>query len=516
MSTSVRVAVIAVVFVAGLIGWSVGGYLGAAVGLAIALVLAVIPWRGQPLWSWLQLYLRRNQTISLNEPVTVANDRAGGGVRYQDGVAVVAVQVLGRPHTPTVFTGAASTYTTNTLDIAGLHAVLRQSLGLTIDSMSVVTFGFRRRATGDFAPVYDTMIGPPPYAGQRETWLIVRLSSVANADALRWRPTAGTAAIAVAQRISAALRVQGVRARVATSTDMVELERRLGASALEMPRQTWRSVRSDSGWLTTYWYRNADLTPEVLAQAWSMRVDGVIQNVTLFPDRTALATVTVRTAQPPTASPAVILRTLAGEQAPALATNLCGPLPRLRGIRGGPTPAALKVPIGPSGVLLGKVGAGDRLMLPLTDAGEFSRVHISADDSLIKRLAVRMSAAGERITVHTNDISRWASIRIPDIVVTDRRRPATGTTVSMIDGSLTPTPRPNTLISVDGPGRPHRGHTDVLINQIGPALVEVTTADQAYTVEVELFRVENRYVSSESMSMMSSTRSQMRDDLADR
>lgn len=511
-----RLAVIAVVFFTGMTGWSVSGYLGAAIGSAIAVVLAVIPWRGQPLWSWLQLYLRRNRTIVLSDPVTVANDRAGGGVRHQDGVAVVAVQVLGRPHTPTVFTGAASTYTANTLDIAGLHAVLHQSLGLTIDSMSVVTSGFRRRATGDFAPVYDTMIGPPPYAGQRETWLIVRLASFRNADALRWRPTAGTAAIAAAQRICAALRVQGVRARVATSTDMVELERRLGGSALEPGRQTWRSVRSDSGWLTTYWYRNTDVTAEVLAQAWSMQVDGVTQNVTLFPDQTMQAMVTVRTAQPPTASPAVILRTLAGEQAPALAATLCGPLPQLRGIRRGPTPATLTVPVGPSGVLLGKVGAGDRLMLPLNDPGEFSRVHIAADDSLVKRLAVRMSAAGERITVHTNDISRWASIRMPDIVVTDRRRPAAGTTVSMIDGSLTPTPRPSTLVSVGSPGRPHRGHVDVLIDQIGPALVEVTTADQVHTVEVELFRAENRYVSSESMNMMSSPRSQMRDDFADR
>ena len=85
-----------------LIGGAVGGYLGAAVGLALGLLLGVVPWRGHPSWVWADLYFRRNRTVALAEPVTVASDRAGGGVRYQDGTAVVAVQVLGKIHTPTV------------------------------------------------------------------------------------------------------------------------------------------------------------------------------------------------------------------------------------------------------------------------------------------------------------------------------------------------------------------------------------------------------------------------------
>ncbi|EUA43694.1 hypothetical protein I552_8441 [Mycobacterium xenopi 3993] len=36
-----------------------------------------------------------------------------------------------------------------------------------------------------------------------------------------------------------------------------------------------------------------------------------------------------------------------------------------------------------------------------------------------------------------------------------------------------------------------------MITQIGPASVEVQAAGQRHTVEVELFRAENRYVSSE-------------------
>ena len=66
--------------------------------------------------------------------------------------------------------------------------------------------------------------------GQRETWLIVRITALPNAGALQWRTSVGTATLAAAQRIAAALRQNGIRAKVATATDIVELERRLGNS----------------------------------------------------------------------------------------------------------------------------------------------------------------------------------------------------------------------------------------------------------------------------------------------
>jgi type VII secretion protein EccE len=508
MTAATKLSIIVGVFGSGLIGWTVGGYFGAAAGLVIGIAVGVVPLRGHPLWSWLALWWRRSRRIEWNEPLTVANDRAGGGVRYQDGVAVAAVQLLGKPHTPTLFTGSTSTYTENALNITDLLPLLHQSLGLRIDSLSVVTAGARRRSTGDYPRVYDTLIGTPPYAGKRETWLIVRTSAIDNAEALRWRTSVGTATLAAAQRISALMRQQGIRSKVATATDIVEMERRLGRSALDASNRRWRSVRSDSGWLTTYWYQPGDITADKLAQAWSARADGIIQNITLFgPDTataTVTATVTVRSAQPPTAPLSMMLRTLPGEQAQAVAANLCGPMPSLRSIRRGAPDSPLVIPIGPSGVLLGKVAGGNRMMLPLDDAGEFSRVHIAAEDALAKRIVVRMAGAGERITVHTRNMQRWAGVRMPDVAVRDQPKPVSGTTVSVVDGTLTPAPRPNTLVSVGEPGAPYRGTANVLITQIGPAMVEVTAAGHVHTVEVELFRAENRYVSSEPAFLRSS------------
>ncbi|HEX7322670.1 MAG TPA: type VII secretion protein EccE [Mycobacterium sp.] len=505
-----RLTVLGGVLAVGLLGWSVAGYPGAAAGLILGLAGGAIRWRHRQLWSWLALWVRRRQPIVLGEPVTVTNDRSGGGVRYQDGIVTVAVQLLGKPHLPTLFTGSASAETENAADVVGLLPLLRQSMGLVVSSLSLVSAGSRRRSTGDYARVYDTLIGTPPYAGQRETWLIARIPVLANADALRWRSSMGTAALAAAQRISAALRQQGIRARVATATDIVEMERRLAGPGLDPRNRRWRSVRGETGWLTTYGYRPADISADKLAQAWSMQVDGIVQNVTLFPERTAggrrvgtaggmaVATVTVRTAQPPSAPPGVLLQPLPGEQALGLAANLCCPLPDLRGVSAGALPETLTVPIGPSGVLLGKVGAGNRLMLPLDDPGEFSRVHVAAEDYLAKRLVVRLAGSGERVTVHTRDPQRWASVRMPDVVVTGSARPAPGTTVSVVDGTCAPAPRPGTVISVGAPRTAQPRAVDVLITQTGPAALEVTTRTQVHAVEMELFRAENRYVSSEA------------------
>ncbi len=493
-----RIAVIAAVFIAALLGWALGGHLGAAVGLALGLLSGVVPWGRQPLWAWLDLYLRRHRRLELAEPVTVANDRAGGGIRYQDGIAVAAIQILGRPNLPTVFTGSSGVQTENTVDIAGLLPAMRQSLGLNLDSISVVSSGARRRSTGDYPRVYDTLIGTPAYAGQRETWLILRIRALDNGDALQIRTTVGASTLAAAQRIAMLLRRSGIRAKVATATDIHELERRLGVNVLEPHNRRWNSVRSDAGWQTTYAYRPADISTETLAQAWALRADGIVQNLTLFGDGAATATVTVRTPQPLTAPPAVVLQPLPGEQAQAAAANLCGPRPRLRGLARGPLPRSLIVPVGPSGVLLGKTPEGNRLALPLSDPAEQCRVHIAAEDAIAKRIIIRTAGAGERVTVHTNDLQRWSTVRMPNIAVIEHPRPVAATTVSVVDGTVPPAPRPHTVISVGPPGSAVQPDADVVISQTGPQSVEVTAGGHTYEVDVEFFRAENLYVSKES------------------
>ena len=494
-SEATRLTVSAGVFICTLAGWGVGGYVGAAIGLAFGIALLVVPWRRHPVWSWAALYASRNRPIPLSKPATVTNDRCGGGVRYQGGVAIAAVQILGKAHRSTLLAGSTSIHTDNTLDIGGLLPLLRQSLGLTINSLSVICAGARRRNSGDYPRVYDTLVGPSPYAGQRETWLVLRMNMTDNGDGLQWRSTAGTAALAAAQRIAASLRTTGLRARVASAGDIVELDRRLGSSSLEPLNRRWKTLRGDSGWMTTYVYRSCDITAESLSQAWTFRVDGVVQNITLFPEGTVRASVTLRTAQPPTSSPSTTLQTLPGEQAHALANNMCGPARPLRGQACAPLQYPLRIEIGPSGVLLGKIATGERVMIPLADPGDVSRVHIAADDSITKRLIIRTAATGERITLHTSDLLRWDSVRMPHVLVTDQPRPGPGTTVSVVDGSIAPSPRPATVISIKSAQFAEPAAADVAITQTGLATVDVTTVGGSSSVEVELFRAENRYIS---------------------
>lgn len=493
MRQDVTLAVVIGVLACVLTGYAAAGGPGGAVGLLLGAVLLVVQWWRLPLWSWLALYLTRRRAIELSEPISAANDRRAAGVRYQGGVAVTAIQVLGKSFKPAFLSGSATTETDNVLEITSLFAGMQQSLGLKVESISVISAGARHHAVGDFPAIYGTLVGTPPYAGSRETWLVVRIRAADNAEALRWRHSAGTAAVAATQRIAACLDSGGIRARLATATEITALDRRLGSTSLTTTHRGWRSVKDSDGWLTTYAYRPGDITTEVLAQAWTLKADGIIQNVTLFPDRTASASVTVRTPQPATAPPRVCLDSLPGRQALAVANNLAGPRTPIRGQRRAALAGEVEVPIGPSGVLLGRIADGSRIALPLVDPRDSGRLQLDADDSITKRLLIRAAAAGERITVHSTNPARWESLRMPNLLVTTSPRPAAGTTISVQDGSVTPSPQPGSVISV-GAGRfSDTSDGQIAIEQTGPAAIRLSTPDHDYDIEVDLFRVENRY-----------------------
>lgn len=493
------------VAVIGMAGWIIGQLssswrfaplTGAVVGVALTLVVLAVPIARQSLWSWVTLRVRRLRTIAWPDPFPVAANRAGGGVRVVDGVAVVAVQVLGKSHEPSLITGSSRVQTANVLDIEALLPLVNHPLGLKLDSISAVSLGSRRGRASDYATTYDSIIGTASYAGKRETWLVVRMAILPNTSGLQWRTTVGSAAVAVAQRIVASLRGSGLQARVATGADMTELDKRLGADALTAENQRWRQLRATEGWLTTFAYPPEAIRTDVLAAAWTMQdIDEMIQNVTIYGDGTCTALVTVRTRQPLPAPPSVVLRPLNGQQGPALAAAMCGPRLRLRSVPHRDVPRHLSVEIGPSGVLVGKLPNGDKLLMPLDN-----RVWLSGDDSVIKRIIIRLGATGERISVHSKDSVRWDSVRMPDLLVVNEARPAPRSTVSVIDGVGSPSPRPATVISVNPPGTkaPDSGF-DVAIEQLDDRWVRVTSGGREWTVEVEKFTAENRFCRVESV-----------------
>lgn len=457
--------------------WGAGGpAVGAGVAAATALGVAV-PVAGHTAAGWAGVYWRhRFASYPVQAPATVSNDRTGGGVRYQDGTVITAIQVLGRYLSPTLLTGATA-HTDNVLRVGDIAALMNQFLDLTISSLSVVTLGTRVRVGGDYAPVLHSFIGPAPYAGQREQWLIVRIDTrAANVDAVSMRSSAGVAALAATQRIANALRAQGIRARIATPTDMTNLESRLGGRhVLERHNRRWRAVRSEVGWLTSFYYPPEHINTTDLVGIWSRREDLVIQNVTLYPDGRCTATATIGDPQITALPPSVALAPLPGEQAAAVAA--ARPLPPVHvggaaAVAAGP-PDDLELPIRDSGVLLGQLDDGRRLALPFTDPDVSPlRIRIRADDTLTKRLIMRAAGAGERVTIHSERRDRWQAMTMPGIIVTSDSKPVAGTTISVTDSDRMPSPSPATVICLTGERAAH-----MVIEQIGPARLAVKIAE---------------------------------------
>lgn len=78
-----RVAGVWTVFVLASAGWALGGQLGAVMAVVVGVALVFVQWWGQPAWSWAVLGLRGRRPVKWNDPITLANNRSGGGVRVQ-------------------------------------------------------------------------------------------------------------------------------------------------------------------------------------------------------------------------------------------------------------------------------------------------------------------------------------------------------------------------------------------------------------------------------------------------
>lgn len=512
ISSELAFGLMGIVFVV----WVLGGLYAALIALGLLAVFALARIAGRSPWQWLQLWWdnrRRRWTIEPAEQVV--NDRRFGGVRYQDGVAIAAVRVLGKYLPPTYLTGAATSETGNVLKTSDVMALFEQPLDITINSISVITTGARIRANGDYARVYDTFIGTPPYAGQREMWLIARINTdKRNVQGLTLRSTVNVATLAAAQRIVNTLRTKGIRAEVATGTDMGDLDGKLGgANALEPQNRQWAAVRGDSGWLTSFFYPPEHITDENLDVAWSRRYDSVTQNVTMYPDGRCTATLTVQSPQVVMLPPSVVLENLPGEQAHAVAANRALPGELVGGARAiAQGPPDLSLPIRESGVYLGPLADGRRLVLPFTDPGAALQIHVEAEEALYKRLILRAAASGERVTVHTRDPEHWRAMAMPGIIITDDVRPAAGTTISVTDPTLKVSPPPATVVTLAGDGV----GAHLVLNQVGITELLITVLDPAYDpaadgrpeeerrpppplnewrVPIQLFDAENLYMS---------------------
>ncbi len=523
----VEVAVLAAILVFRPERWS--WWPTVAVGVvAVALLMITVYRRNAVRWivDRVRWRRRRRRTDSPAAAVDIPHGPSLYGVRVPDrfdGEAITMVEVTGQAYSPTLLTGSATALTPNRLPLDALTELLDQPGGIRLSGIDVVSSGLRvRRGTG-YPPLYSTLLADRPAAGQRRTFLVVRLDIADSVTGLAYRSTIGAAAAAATERIVNALLQRGVRAKPLTAKDLDAALIDLGASLAVVPAEaepdnapvgpriptpvapteSWKSIEGHPGYLTSYYFSPEDVTTNTLNQMWALRSDAVVQTVSLTKKRGPTegrawvsALVRVNDPQAPTRPPTLYLNPLPGHQGPAAARS--APLPRrFDAMPARPLDASpLELPVGSSGVLVGTTQRGDLLLLSLTDPDQATRIALHTGMPYACQLLVRAAAVGERIAIYTDKPARWRQLEQPLIAVVDRRHPpefVPSIIVSDRAGGPPPAGLASTVITI-GDAERNAPTPDLSFTQMSASTVRIATSAFTTDVQIATFKAEQPFL----------------------
>ncbi len=495
---------------------------------AIALLMVTVYRRNTVSWAVDRVRWRRRRRRTENPApaVDIPHGAALYGVRVPDGFAgeaITMIEVTGQAYSPTLLTGSATALTPNRLPLEALTELLDQPGGIRLAGIDVVSSGLRvRRGTG-YPPLYSTLLADRPAAGQRRTYLVVRLDVAKSVRGLAYRSTVGAAAAAATERIVNALLQRGVRAKPLTARDIDAALVDLGASLAVVPAEAepdnapvgpriptpvapteaWKSIEAHPGYLTSYYFSPEDITTNTLNQMWALRSDAVVQTISLAKKRgpteggaCVSAMVRVNDPQAPTTPPTLYLNPVPGHQGPAATRS--APLPRrFDALPARPLDASpLELPVGSSGVLVGTTQRGDLLLLSLTDPDQATRVAMHTGMPYACQLLVRAAAVGERIAVYTDTPARWRQLEQPLIAVVDRRHPPEFVPTIIVSdraGGPPPAGLASTVVTI-GDAEPNAPRPDLSFTQISPSTVRITTSAFATDVQIATFKAEQPFL----------------------
>ena len=469
---------------------------------------------------------RRRRADLTAAAIDIPHGAALYGVRVSDdfdGEAISMIEVTGQAYSPTLLTGSATALTPNLLPLDALTGLLDQPGGIRLSGIDVVSSGLRvRRGTG-YPPLYSTLLADRPAAGQRRTFLVVRLDIAKSVAGLAYRSSVGAAAAAATERIVNVLLQRGVRANALTAKDvdaaLVELGAGLAAVPEEpatdatsvgprtptplAPTEAWNRIEAHPGYLTSYYFSPEDITTNTLNQMWALRSDAVVQTISLTKKRAhnrrrawVSALVRLNDPQAPSRPPTLYLNPLPGNQGPAAARS--APLPRqFDAMAARPLDAApLELPVGPSGVLVGTTQRGDLLLLSLTDPDQATRIALHTGMPYACQLLVRAAAVGERIAIYTDTPSRWRQLEQPLIAVVDRRHPPEFVpSIIVSDRASGPPPAglASTVLTI-GDAERNAPTPDMSFTQISASTVRIATAAFTTDVHIATFKAEQPFL----------------------
>ena len=307
VAVEVAVAAAIVIFPPARMSW----WPTAATAVVAILLLMVTAYRRNVV-TWVadrvRLRRRRRRAESPAPAIDIPHGASLYGVRVPDrfdGEAITMVEVTGQAYSPTLLTGSATALTPNRLPLEALTGLLDQPGGIRLSGVDVVSSGLRVRRGIGYPPLYSTLLADRPAAGQRRTYLVVRLDVASSVSGLAYRSTVGAAAAAATERIVNALLQRGVRAKPLTAKDLdaalVELGAGLAVVPAEAepdnapvgtriptpvaPTETWKSIEAHPGYLTSYYFSPEDITTNTLNQMWALRSDAVVQTISLTKKR---------------------------------------------------------------------------------------------------------------------------------------------------------------------------------------------------------------------------------------
>jgi len=521
-----------------------GWWPAAVIGGVAALVLLVTVHRRNA-FSWAAAAARwwsqRRTPASAAAAVDVPHGSSLCGVRVDEHEAITMISVAGLAYAPTLLRGAAVSHTANVVPLHILAALLDQPGGLQLSGIDVVSSGMRVRRGSGYPPLYSTLLADRPAAGQRTTRLIVRLDINASVAALSYRTSIGAAAAAATERIVNALLQEGIRATALTAHQLDAALADLGAGLAVAPPQPvadveavdpaervveayshsapvadvgWRTVNAHPGHLTTYYYSPHDIATATLNQMWALRTDEIVQTTTISRARgaeagggrpvTVSAVVRCNDPQPPPQPPTLYLNPLPGDQYAATLRAAPTARPPLR-VPSRPLgdPAALAIPIGSTGILVGAAldddpylgtRRDDLVMLALTDQQRATRIAMETSEFYTRQLLIRAAAVGERIAIYTNAPQRWASLAQSHIAVVERRRPPEFVPTIIVSDRPSPPSAglASTVITIGRPA-PDAPTPDLHFEQTSRSTVRITTATFTTDVVIAAFRQEQAW-----------------------
>jgi type VII secretion protein EccE len=482
--------------------------------VALALLATVtVRIRGRTAYRWLSAVVRYRTGHAARArgrgrlPAVVDVDVASGvcGVGRDGSVLTAMIQLAPNLDLPTVI-AKNTTYTEDTLSIDTLSAMLDQ-YGIAVE-IDIVSTGRRVRSLGNYGLLYDQLTAGHPVVGERFTWLVIRLDVERNLAVLACRgPLAREAPKAIATaaiRIAARLRERGVAAQVLPAARHREAAQLLhGGVELTELTEKWRRLVSPAPGVavTSYWIDLNDLGGGSLDGCWTQHPGRTTVTVSLWStgvgaEKTWAVRAFVRFVGPTVKSPAVSwLRSLGGQQSEALMASLPGGAGgRALGARtevAGASLSGLRIPIGPSGQIVGAIAgqAQHALAVQLFDPVRYwrrrRRIKAAITLRVAQQLVLRAAVVGADVAVHTRRPQRWQRLvaEIGDTravyLVSPDEAPSRGTvddtrvTVAVFD-RIAPYPTAAyTTISVGDPGMPQRLPAEVTIDQVGEAVVDI-------------------------------------------